>query len=260
MSLFRYALFALVGAVLAVPPASARTWTELRIGVSGNYPPFTSVDEKNRFSGFEIEIASALCKRMKVSCKFMKEEWEDMIPGLIAHSIDAIFASMSITNERRQQIAFSNRYYQTPTIIVARKALNLRDTTPAGMKGRVIGVQMGTIQEDYLEDVYVPAGAVSHVYATQSEAQFDLARGRIDAILVDKLGVYEWLNQTDQGQCCIYSGADINDARYVGEGVGAGLRKEDTDLRQMINRAIDEIIADGTYKKINDKYFPFSVY
>lgn len=245
--------------ILAVPPASARAWTELRIGVSGNYPPFTSVDEHDRFTGFEIEIASALCKRVKVRCEFVKREWEDLIPGLIAHSIDAIFASMSITDDRKRQIAFSDRYYQTPTSIVARKALNLRDTTPAGMKGRVIGVQMGTLQEDYLEDVYVPAGAVSHAYATQSEAQFDLARGRIDAIMVDKLGVYEWLSQ-DQGKCCVYSGSDLSDARYVGEGVGAGLRKEDSDLREMLNRAIADIIADGTYKKINDKYFPFSVY
>jgi polar amino acid transport system substrate-binding protein len=259
MSLFRCALFALVGVLLAVPPASARTWTELRIGVSGNYPPFTSVDEHDRFKGFEIDIALALCKRIKVRCEFVKQEWEDMIPSLIAHSIDAIFASMSITDERKRQIAFSDRYYQTPTAIVARKALNLRDPSPAGMKGRVIGVQMGTLQEDYLEDIYVAAGAVSHAYLTQAEAQFDLARGRIDAIMVDKLSVYEWLGQ-DQGECCAYASADLNDARYVGEGVGAGLRKEDSDLRSMLNRAIADIIADGTYKQINDKYFPFSVY
>jgi polar amino acid transport system substrate-binding protein len=240
-------------------PASARTWTELRIGVTDNYPPFSSVDEHDRFQGFEIDIATAVCKRIDISCEFVKEEWVDMIPGLIAHSIDAIFASMSITEERKQQIAFSDRYYQTPTSIVARKALNLRDISPAGMKGRVVGVHMGTIQEDYLEEVYVPAGAVSHPYATQAEAQFDLARGRIDAIMVDKLSVYEWLGQ-DQGKCCTYAGADLSDARYVGEGVGAGLRKEDTDLRDMINRALAEMLADGTYKKINDKYFPFSVY
>jgi lysine-arginine-ornithine-binding protein len=241
-------------------PVSAGHWAELRIGVVGNYPPFSFADEHDRLQGFEIDIAMALCERMNITCEFVKDEWEDMIPGLIAHSIDAVFSSMSITEERKRQIAFSDRYYQTPASIVTRKALNLRDVSPAGMKGRVIGVQMGTVHEDYLEGVYVPAGAVSHAYATQAEAQFDLARGRIDAIMVDKLGVYEWLNQTDQGTCCTFAGEDLNDARYVGEGVGAGLRKEDTALRDMINRALAEIIADGTYKKINDKYFPFSVY
>jgi polar amino acid transport system substrate-binding protein len=257
MSLLRCALLAL--AVLATP-ASAKTWTELRIGVSANYPPFTSVDEHDRFKGFEIEVTEALCERMKVSCVFVKQEWEDMIPSLIAHSIDAIFASMSITDDRKKQIAFSNRYYQTPTSLVARRALNLRDTSPKGMSGRVIGVQQGTLQADYLEHIYVPAGAVAKSYATQSEAQFDLARGRIDAIMVDKLSVYDWIGKADQGRCCAYAGADITDPRYVGEGVGAGLRKEDSDLHEMINRAIDQIIADGTYKKINDKYFPFSIY
>lgn len=259
MSLLRCALLALVGVMLAAP-ASARAWKDLRIGVVGNYPPFTSADEHGRFQGFEIDIALALCKRMNVQCEFVKQEWGDLIPGLIARSIDVIFASMSITEERKRQIAFSDRYYQTPASIVARKALNLRDASPAGMKGRVIGAQMGTVHEDYLEDIYVPAGAVPHAYATQAEAQFDLARGRIDAIIVDKLGVYGWLNQTDQGKCCAVAGADLTDARYVGEGVGAGLRKEDRDLRDMINRAIAGILTDGTYKKINDKYFPFSVY
>jgi lysine-arginine-ornithine-binding protein len=259
MSLVRCALLALVGAVLA-GPAAARTWTDLRIGVSANYPPFSSVDEHDRFQGFEIEITEALCERMNVTCEFVRQEWEDMIPSLIAHSIDAIFASMSITEERKKQIAFSNRYYQTPTSLVARKALNLRDASPKGMSSRVIGVQMGTLQADYLHHVYVPAGAVAKSYTTQSEAQFDLARGRIDAIIVDKLSVYDWLGKSKQGNCCIFAGEDINDARYVGEGVGAGVRKEDSDLVQMINRALDEIIADGTYKKINDKYFPFSIY
>jgi polar amino acid transport system substrate-binding protein len=259
MSLLRCALLALIGAVLAAP-ASARTWTDLRIGVSGNYPPFTSVDEHDRFQGFEIEIAEALCKRMNVTCEFVKQEWEDMIPSLIAHSIDAIFASMSITDERRKRIAFSNRYYQTPTSLVTRKALNVRDASPKGMSGRVIGVQMGTLQADYLQNVYVPAGAVAKPYATQSEAQFDLARGRIDAIIVDKVSVYDWIGKSDQGSCCTFADAEITDPRYVGEGVGAGLRKEDRELLEMINRAIDQIIADGTYKRINDKYFPFSIY
>jgi polar amino acid transport system substrate-binding protein len=246
--------------MLAATPASARTWKELRIGVVTNYPPFSFVDQNNRFVGFEIDIALALCKRLKVSCEFVEQKWENMIPGLIAHTVDAIFGSMSITEERKRQIAFSDHYYQTPASIVARKALNLRDASPAGMKGRVIGVQIGTVHEDYLEEVYVPAGAVSHVYATQSEAQFDLARGRIDAIIADKLGVYEWVNQTDQGKCCTFVGEDLDDVRYVGKGVGAGLRKEDSDLRDMINRALAEIMADGTYKKINDKYFPFNIY
>jgi lysine-arginine-ornithine-binding protein len=259
MRLLRCALLVLIGAVLATP-AAAKSWTALRIGVSANYPPFTSVDEHDRFKGFEIEITEALCARMDVSCEFVKQEWEDMIPSLIAHSIDVIFASMSITEERKKQIAFSNRYYQTPTSLVARKALNLRDASPKGMSGRVIGAQQGTLQADYLQHVYAPAGAIAKFYATQSEAQFDLARGRIDAIMVDKLSVYDWIGKSEQGSCCVYTGVDITDQRYVGEGVGAGLRKEDSELRERINQAIAGIIADGTYKKINDKYFPFSIY
>jgi ABC-type amino acid transport substrate-binding protein len=204
MSLLRCALFVLAGALLSLP-ASAKTWTEVRLGVSANYPPFSSLDEHNRFKGFEIDLARALCERMEVSCVFVKQDWEDMIPALLSHRFDAIFASMSITDERRKKIAFSNRYYQTPTAFVARKAINLRDASPAGMERRVIGAQEATVQAQYLREVFEPAGAIARFYATQPEAQFDLARGQLDAILVDKLSVYDWL-KTDQGKCCGYAG------------------------------------------------------
>jgi lysine-arginine-ornithine-binding protein len=258
MSLFRCALIVLAGAVF-IAPASAKTWTEVRLGVTLNYPPFSSVDENGRVQGFEIELAEALCKRMNVTCEFVKQDWQDLIPALIAHRFDAIFSSMSITVERKQQIAFSNRYYQTPTSFVARKALNLRDMSLAGMKSRVIGAQEGTLQANYLRGVYAPAGIITKFYTTQAEAQLDLARGQLDAIMVDKLSVHDWL-KTEQGKCCAYAGEDLNDANYVGEGVGVGVRKDDVELREMFNSAIDAILADGTYKQINDKYFPFSVY
>jgi lysine-arginine-ornithine-binding protein len=258
MSLIQRALFVLFCSLVALP-AVAKDWKTVRIGTEGTYPPFNFLDENSRFQGFEIELANALCARMNVKCEFMKQDWDDMIPALLANRFDAVVASMSITEERKRQVDFTRRYYQTPASFAARKAANLRDTSPSAMKGRVIGGQTGTIHANYLQSVYAPAGVTVKLYASNQEAQFDLARGRLDAILADKIGMHEWLN-SEQGKCCALAGEDVRDPVHIGEGVGIAVRKEDADLKGKFNLAIDSILADGTYKQINDKYFPFSVY
>jgi lysine-arginine-ornithine-binding protein len=259
MSFVLRALLVLLSAMSAMP-ASARERSDVRIGVSVDYPPFTFMDENNRFQGFEIDIANALCTQMKVTCEFVKQDWGDIIPALLANRFDAIVASLSITEERKKKVDFTHRYYQSPGSFATRKAANLRDTSPAAMKGRLVGAQEHTIHANYLEKVYAPAGAKVKLYASQQEAQLELARGRLDAMLADKIGIFEWVGKTEQGQCCTLTGEDLSDEVYVGEGVGIAVRKEDSDLKERFNLAIDAILADGTYKKINDKYFPFSVY
>ena len=247
-------------AMMTLAPAHANDQRVVRIGTEGTYPPFNAVDEHGRFQGFEIEIARALCDEMNVQCKFVQEKWDDMIPALMANRFDAIVASMSITEERKQRVAFTAPYYRTPAVFVARKAANLRNTSPAAMKGRLIGGQIGTIHARHLENIYQPAGARVKLYRTQQEAQFDLARGRLDALLADKLGIHAWLEKTEQGKCCAFAGEEVVDPEYIGEGVGIAVRKKNNALRERFDDAIDAILANGTYKKINDRYFPFSVY
>ncbi len=246
--------------MFGVTPSSARDAGTLRIGVTTNYPPFVYVDDNNLMQGFEIDIANALCMQMKVKCEFVREEWSDMIPALIANRYDAIMSSMSITKERKQHIDFSKHYYQSPASFTARRESNIRDTSPKGMAGRVIGATVGTIHQRYAEEVYVPAGARLKVYTTQPEAQLELERGFVDAILTDKIGAYEWLTTGEGSKCCSYAGEDLTDPAYIGEGVGVGLRKGEESLKARINDAIDAIVANGTYRKINNKYFPFRIY
>jgi polar amino acid transport system substrate-binding protein len=190
---------------------------------------------------------------MKVECTFVAQDWDGIIPALLAGKYDAIFASMSITDERKQQIDFSDKYYFTPSIFVAQKNSGITDVSPAGLKGKTIGAQSSTIQASYLEENY--KGFDLKLYPSQDEVNLDLVSGRIDTLLVDKLVASDWL-KTDDGKCCEFVGGDLP----VGGPVAAGLRKEDQDLKAMINKAIADIVADGTYKTINDKYFAFSIY
>jgi lysine-arginine-ornithine-binding protein len=258
MSLFTRLAAAAVIVVAATAGASAKEWKTVRIGTEGAYPPFNYV-ENNELKGFDIDIGKALCEKMKVTCTFVAQDWDGIIPALLAGKYDAIVASMSITEERKKQIDFSKKYYNTPASFVASKDTKITDTSPASLKGKVLGAQGSTIHSNYLEDLYAKAGAEVKLYGKQDEANLDLANGRLDAVLADKVVLLEWMN-TKEGGCCKFVGAEYKDPKYFGEGVGVGIRKGEPELVAMFNKAIDEILADGTYKKINDKYFPFSVY
>ncbi len=247
----------LLAAALAVGAAEAKEWKQVRIGTEGAYPPFNFLDKAGQLQGFDIDIAKALCEKMKVECTFVAQDWDGIIPSLLANKYDAIIASMSITEERKQRVAFSDKYYNTPGRFVAKRGAAF-DVTPAAMKGKAIGAQRSTTHSSYLEDNYKDASI--KLYATQDEANLDLASGRLDAVLADSTVMYEWLEKTDEGKCCAFIGNPIADPKWFGEGAGVALRKEDKDLAEMFNKAIAAIRADGTYEKINKKYFPFSIY
>jgi polar amino acid transport system substrate-binding protein len=241
--------------------ASAKEWKEVRIGTEGAYPPFNSLDASGQLVGFDVDIAKALCDKMKVTCTFVAQDWDGIIPALLAGKYDAIVASMSMTDERRKKVLFTNKYYNTPAAFMAPKDSKITDFSPEGLKGKVLGTQSSTTHATFLEDVYGAAGAEVKLYATQDEANADLAAGRLDAVEADKIVLSEWLKKPEGACCEIKYDVDSNKYRKLfGDGVGIALRPEDKDLAEMFNKAIAEIVADGTYKTINDKYFPFSIY
>jgi len=225
----------------------------VRIGTEGAYPPFNFFDTNNELQGFDIDIAKAVCEKMKVTCTFVAQDWDGIIPALQAGKYDAIFASLSITDERKQVVDFSRAYNNMPSAFIAPKDSGITDTSPAGLSGKTIGAQSSTIQAAYLEENY--GDLDFKFYPTQDEVNLDLAAGRIDALFVDKLVGLDWL-KTEDGSCCAVVGTDVP----VGEGIAAAVRKGDAELRDAISKAIEEIKADGTFDKINAKYFDFSIW
>lgn len=257
-------LLAIAGAIALIcfplTSQAAREWTRIRIGTEGAYPPFNYLDANSQLRGFDIDIARALCTEMRVQCQFVTQEWRDIIPGLLARNYDAIIASMSITEERKKQVLFTKKYYSTVSSFVAAADTDITDTSPQMMLNYTIGAQQGTTHAAYLQSVYQSQGVKVLLYATQDEANLDLSQGNIDAVLGDKVSMLEWIEKSPEGNCCRFVGQDINDPRYYGEGIGIAVRPSDEDLRDMFNSALANIIKNGTYKKINDKYFPFSIY
>jgi arginine/ornithine transport system substrate-binding protein len=252
--------FVLAAALLGLTTGSAvaAKWDKVRIGVEGAYPPFSAVTTDGKLIGFDIDIANALCAEMGVECSLVQQDWDGIIPSLLARKYDAIIASMSITEERKKKVAFTKKYYNTPGKFARKKGSGI-EITEAGLKGKTVGVQRATIHDNFVTETFGKSVEVKR-YATQDEAYLDAVAGRLDLLLADSIAMDEGFLKTDDGKGWEFVGPGFSDPKYFGDGAGIAIRKKDTDLVEKFNAAIDAIIANGTYKKINDKYFEFDVY
>ena len=164
---------------------------------------------------------------------------------------------MSITEERKKRISFSQKYYNTPTQFMRQKGSGI-EISREGLQGKVVGVQSSTTQENYLSS---ELGGVVEIktYGTQDEANLDFASGRVDLLFADVIVLAEF-NKTAGGASGEIVGPNYTDSHYFGLGAGIGVRQGDSELREKLDLAIQQIRTDGTYKKINDKYFSVDVY
>ena len=228
---------------------------KLKIGTEGAYPPFNMITAEGKLVGFDVDIAHALCAEMKVECELVTQDWDGIIPALQAGKFDAIIASMTITDERKEQVSFTNKYYTTPLALIALKDSELTSTEPAALAGKTVGAQGSTTQSIYADDFYAPAGAEVKQYPTQDEAVADLQNGRLDAVVADKFVLTDWMKKTGN-ECCKM----VGDIAGTESETGIAVRKDDDELRERLNAAIDAIVANGEYAKIQAKYFDFDIY
>ena len=250
------ALAAAIG-LAAISGAAAQ---QVRVGFAAEpYPPFTSPDASGNWEGWEVDFMKAICAEAKLDCVVTPVAWDGIIPALTTSKIDMIIGSMSITPERQQTIDFSDKYYNSLPGIIGPKDQKF-EPTPEGLAGKTLGVQVATIHQVYANKYFAPAGVTVKEYQTQDEANNDLAAGRIDAVQADSVAMLEFL-KTEQGSaCCDMKGMVKDDPEVLGLGVGVGLRKGETELKEKINAAIKAIRANGTYDEITKKYFDFDVY
>ncbi len=253
-----WVVVAVLALALSAASLQAKDWKKVRVGVEGAYPPFSYVTPDGELAGFDIDIAKALVAAMDAEIQLVPQDWDGIIPALMARKYDAIIASMSITEERKKKVAFSNKYYNTPAKFVCKKG-EITEISPASLKGKNVGVQRATIHDRYLTDNYGKDVDIKR-YATQDEAYLDLVAGRVDLLLADSVAISDGFLKKPEGQDYQFIGPDLNDPKWFGEGTGVAIRKEDKDLVEKFNQAIEKIRADGTYKKIQDKYFDFDVY
>ena len=276
MSLPHPLLRALAGAAalaLLATPALAKEWTKVVIATEGAYAPYNLHAPDGKLIGFEIDLANDLCARVKLACEFVAQDWDGIIPGLNAGKYDAIMDGMSITAKRLEVINFSRAYTRSPTTFAVEKTSPLahmpdtgkrvslddkaateaaiKELTPA-LKGKIIGVQIATIQADLL-NTYFKGVVEIRTYKTTEEHDLDLAAGRVDAALASTSYFVSTLSKPG-GDKLVLAGP-LFTGGLLGQGTGVGLRKSDPELKELFDRAISEAIADGTIRTLSLKWF-----
>lgn len=248
---------ALLGIVAITAHAQAPEWKKIRIGVEGAYPPFSEIGPDGKLKGFEIELAQAYCAQMKAECTLVQQDFDGLIPALQTRKIDAIIASVSITEARKKVVAFSRPYYATPARMVAKEGAKF-DFTAAGLKGKKIGVQRATIFEACVNGEFKQSEIVR--YATQDQIFLDLKAGRIDMTMADSPAIDQGFLSKPEGKGFAMVGPVFDDPKYFGTGTGVAMRKADEKtLAAKFNAAIEALQADGTFKKMAAKYFPYDI-
>jgi polar amino acid transport system substrate-binding protein len=252
MTFFRKSALVAIAAFAALATANAQA-QEIKIGTEGAYPPWNNLNAKGELEGFEIDFGNAVCEKMKVKCTWVAQDWDGIIPALLSKKYDLIMAGMNATEERKQKVDFSDVYTLGKITIIGNKADTNTDISPAALKGKSIGVQGSTIHANYAEKYY--KDSTIKPYPTQEEANLDLANGRVDYVMADEDSLVAFIEKGGEGACCKVIAEVTRDPLIHGAGVGAAFRKEDAELRAKFNAALKEAFADGTFKKINDKYF-----
>lgn len=231
---------------------------DLKVAIDPTYEPFTFKTADGKPTGFDVDIANALCEQIKRKCVFVEQVWDSMIPGLLAKKYDVIISSLSITEDRLKQIDFSDKYYNTPSRVVVKK--DVKYTGPASIKGKKIGVLKASTQEKYALGELKPAGVEVVPYEAQDQVYLDIKAGRLDGTVADYVEVTSGFLSKPEGKDFTLAGPELYTPKYFGVGVGIGLRKGDAALKGELNAAIKAIRGNGVYKKLNDKYFKFDAY
>ncbi|CDF82826.1 ABC transporter substrate-binding protein [Pseudomonas sp. QL9] len=246
LTLSALALMAAAGAL------QAKEYKEIRFATDPSYAPFESKAPDGSLVGFDIDLGNAICEHLKVKCVWMANDFDGMIPGLKARKFDGVISSMTVTEARKKEIDFSDKLFTSPTAMISKKGSGLM-ATPESLKGKSVGVEQGTIQETYAKAKLEPAGVTVKSYQNQDQVYADLVSGRLDVSLQDMLQAEQGFLTTEQGKGFEIS-KPVHDPLMPAD-IAIGIKKGNNDLREMINKGIKAIHADGTYDKLQKKYF-----
>ncbi len=232
--------------------------SKLRFITDSDYPPFHYYDEVGALTGFNVDLAKAICETLEVQCEVNSVAWDDLIPTLDKGDADAAIASLRITAEALEKADFTSRYYATPARFVARKTSELKDIRPEALAGKKIGVAKGTGHEAYLQKFFPDAAIAS--FASADDAQKALKDGAIDLIFGDGIGLTFWINGVTSEGCCEFRGGPFLDTTYFGEGVGIAVKKGNRQLAEILNYALEQVHSSGRYEELFLRYFPMSFF
>jgi polar amino acid transport system substrate-binding protein len=230
----------------------------LRFLTEDDYPPFHFALPDGSLTGFDVDLARAICEELKITCTIQERRFETLIDALENDLGDALIASVRIDGRTKSRLDFTAPYYTTPARFVALKTRPLKGATPEALKGKTIGVGKASAHEAFLKRFFPDSQIKS--FETQQELREALKNQEIDALFGDGISLSLWLNGTDAMDCCALQGGPFTDRNYFGDGVGIAVKKGNTQLRQALDYALARLASRGTYTELYLKYFPIGFY
>lgn len=244
----------LLGAALIAGSAQARDYDTVRFGVDVPYEPMEYRTPEGELTGFDIDLGNALCAEMGIECEWIVQGWDGIIPGLMSRKYDAIMSSMTINDERREQVLFSDPYFTPPSAWFVPADSNIDMPAKQTLEGKNIGVQRGTLQDNYVSDMYGDVADINR-YSTADDMVLDMEAGRLDAVFLDFPVGKSTLLDSQDGEYKVVGSMITEPKSYFGDGFGIAFRKRDEDLANKFNEALATLKENGTYKEIYNKYF-----
>ncbi|MBS7589425.1 transporter substrate-binding domain-containing protein [Ancylobacter defluvii] len=239
-------------------PDVTRVPAQIRFVTTEDYPPFSFRGEDGRPTGFNIDIARAICSELAITCSLEVVPFEALTEALAAGKADAAIAGLAISSASREAVDFSDRYFRSPARFVARKPDVMPAVTPDLVASETVGVVAGTAHEAYLRDFFAEVAIRS--FPTPEDARAALRKGEVDLVFGDGVQLAFWLNGSSSEGCCAFAGGPFTESLYFGEGMGIAVRRGDDALRQSLNYALAQIWENGAYVDLYLRWFPIGVY
>lgn len=238
--------------------STANATERLRLATEGAYPPFSFINSQGQLAGFDVDIAHALCRVLEIECEIIVVPWKKLLPGLVAGRYEVIVAGMAKTPERERQAEFTNSYYRSRHVFIGhRNKQHMIKVVPETARDKVLATQDGTTYANYLR-THFQATATLKFTATLTEAFTLLAHGEVDLVMTNNLSAFDFL-RSSAGQELDIIGPPLP-ANEISESAYLQVRKGNTQLRDKLNAALHTLWLDGTYQRVNARYFPFSIY
>lgn len=263
------AIAALLAIAAAGPPSGAAAQEKdaaegtprrvvVRFLTEGDFPPFNYYDDEGVLTGFNVDLARAICADLQAACDIKVRAWGELIPGLKASDADAIIAGHAVSAVALKDVEFTDRYFYTPGRFAGRTHSPQLEPTPEALDGASIGVAKGTAHEAFVKAFFRDSRVVS--YDNQDVAREALAAGKVDFLFDDGVSLAFWLNGSLSRKCCEFRGGPYFEPKYFGNGIAIAVAKSDPDIRVLINAALERVRQSGRFQELVDRYFPIRVY
>jgi polar amino acid transport system substrate-binding protein len=244
---------------MQVGPKPDWSWLpRLRVLTEADYPPFNYYDEEARLTGFNIDLARAICRELSVDCDINTGEWSTLVPALKNNEADAVIASMAITGKALADVDFTSRYYTTPARFVGKAGSGFKEISVETLRGERIAVVRGSSHEAFLRDFFARAKILP--YDSAEAARVALKNGEADLLFGDSISLMFWIQGTASNRCCEFKGEAYTEPRYFGDGVGIAIKKGNGRLREVLDYALARVKASGRYEELMLRYFPLPLY